>query len=161
MNFALEIIQDGFFAAVAAVGFASISNPPKSAYPWCAAIAAVGHPVRFVLMESADCHIALASLAAALAIGCLAVFSAPAAKCPAEAISFPALLPMIPGMYAYRTFQNLVLCLCCGEGEFHHYFYLTSYNLLTCIVVLLVMAIGVTLPIFVFKKISFKATRYI
>ena len=30
--FFLEIFQDAFFAALAGIGFASISNPPKQAY---------------------------------------------------------------------------------------------------------------------------------
>lgn len=161
MNIIIGIIQDGFFAAIAAVGFASISNPPKQAYPFCAVIAAMGHATRYVLMNIAGIHFALASLAAALIIGILAVFIAPKAKCPAESISFPALLPMIPGMYAYRTFQNLILCLSGEEQMFHHYFYLCAFNGLTCLVVLLFMAIGATIPIFAFKKISFHATRQI
>ena len=32
---------------MAAVGFASISNPPRRAYPCCAILAAVGHALRY------------------------------------------------------------------------------------------------------------------
>ncbi|MCM1502988.1 MAG: threonine/serine exporter family protein [Bacteroidales bacterium] len=159
MELIWEIIQDGFFAAVASIGFASISNPPGRAYPWCAAVAASGHVTRFLLMGQAGMHIAAASLVAAFVTGFLAVFAAKISRCPAEAISFPSLLPMIPGMYAYRTFQNLVLCLSGGEETFHHYFYLSGYNGLTCLAVLLAMALGATVPIFILRKISFMATR--
>lgn len=161
MDIIFGTLQDAFFAAAASVGFASISNPPHKAYPFCAGIAAVGHSLRYVLMNVAGMHLVLASLIAAAVIGLLAVFLAPRAKTPAEAISFPALLPMIPGMYAYRTFQNLILCLTGGEAEFHHYSYLCGSNGLTCLAVLLMMAIGVTIPIFIFKRISFRATRQI
>lgn len=161
MDIFFGALQDAFFAAIASVGFASISNPPHRIYPVCAGIAAAGHSLRYVLMNALGMHLVLASLCAATVIGLLAVFLAPRTKAPAETVSFPALLPMIPGMYAYRTFQNLILCLTGGEAEFHHYFYLCGSNGLTCLAVLLMMAIGVTIPIFIFKRISFRATRQI
>lgn len=158
----LEIIEDGFFAAIAAVGFSSISNPPRRTYPYCALIAAVGHSVRYVLMSDAgfSLHIIPSSAMAAFCIGLLSVFLSPKAKCPAEACFFPALLPMIPGMYAYRTVTALLLCLCHDEEQaFSHYFYLLAYNGLTCTVIVLGMVIGVTVPMFLFKNTSFQATR--
>ena len=102
----------------------------------------------------------LVGLLASLVIGVLTVFLAPRAKCPAETFSFPALLPMIPGMYAYRTIEALLLCLTNQEEQaFNHYFYLLSYNGLTCTFIILGMVVGATLPIFLFKNTSFKATR--
>ena len=46
-----EILSDGFFAAVAAIGFGAISDPPMRAFPVIALLAAVGHALRFVLMQ--------------------------------------------------------------------------------------------------------------
>lgn len=161
-EYLFNILQDGFFAAIAAIGFASISNPPRNAYPYCALIAAVGHAVRYVLTHNCvgQMHIIVASTLAAFAVGLLAVFLAPRAKCPAETCFFPALLPMIPGMYAYRTIEALVLCLYhTEEAAFGHYFYLFSYNGLTCTFIILGMVIGATVPIFLFKNVSFQATR--
>lgn len=43
--------QDALFAAIAAIGFAAISNPPRNAYAYCAAIAATGHSVRYLIMQ--------------------------------------------------------------------------------------------------------------
>lgn len=109
MTYLFNILQDGFFAAIAAIGFASISNPPRQAYKYCALIAALGHATRYVLTHNAygEMHLIGASFIASLVIGVLTVFLAPRAKCPAETFSFPALLPMIPGMYAYRTIEAL------------------------------------------------------
>lgn len=156
------MLQDGFFAAIAAIGFASISNPPRRTYGYCALIAAVGHATRYILTHNVlgEVHIIVASFVAALMIGTLAVFLAPVVKCPAESFSFPALLPMIPGMYAYRTVEALTLCLYHKEEDiFRHYFYLLTYNGLTCSFIVLGMVIGVTVPIFMLKRISFHATR--
>lgn len=157
-----EILQDAFFAAIAAIGFAAISRPPRRAYLWCALIAAMGHSVRFVLMNPAlgDTNIIIASFVAALLIGMLAVFISPVAKMPAETCFFPALLPMIPGIYAYKCFGGLAMCLLSnGEREFDHYYYLFTSNGLTCGAIILCMVTGATLPVFIFKNISFQATR--
>lgn len=158
----INIIEDGLFAAIAAIGFSSISNTPRRAYLACALIAAAGHAVRYVLTlpESGGMHIIPASTAAAFTIGMLAVLFASRIKCPAEVCFFPALLPMIPGMYAYRTIEALISCLYhTQENAFGHYFYLLVYNGLTCSFIILGMVVGATVPVFIFKKLSFTATR--
>lgn len=158
----VQILQDALFAAIAAIGFSAISNPPRRAYLYCAMIAAVGHSIRFLLMQGhgLQIHIIVASFIAAFIIGMLAVFLSPIIKTPAETCLFPALLPMIPGIYAYKSFGGLAMSiLATGEASFNHYFYLFAYNGLTCLFILLGMITGATIPIFIFKNISFRATR--
>lgn len=156
----VQFLQDALFSAIAAIGFASISNPPRSAYLYCAFIAAAGHSSRFLLMELGGVHIAAATALASLIIGVLAVVLSPRNRVPAETYLYPSLLPMIPGVYAYRTFGALMMCLRDGgESSFNHYFYLFSSNGLTCFFILLGMAVGATVPMFMMKKISFQATR--
>lgn len=157
-----DLFQDGFFAAIAAIGFASISNPPRQAYACCAFLAAVGHAVRFGLMQDSlvGMHIIGASTLASFTIGLMAVWLAKMVKCPAETCFFPALLPMIPGMYAYRAIEALVMCLYYQEESvFDHSFYLLAYNGFTCAFIILGMVVGANIPIFLFKKMSFKVTR--
>lgn len=155
-----ELIEDGIFAAIAAIGFASISNPPRRIFPFCAGIAAAGHMTRYVLMNAAGYHIILSGFVASLVIGVLALPAARRTKVPVECMSFPALLPMVPGMYAYRTVQSLVKCLgCTAEPEFMHYMYLLKSNWMTCILTMIAMVLGVTLPVLLFKRHYFKAIR--
>lgn len=161
-NILINILEDGFFAAIAAIGFSSISNTPRRAYQTLALIAAAGHSIRYVLAlpDFGGMHIILASTLASFVIGVLSVLFSSRIKCPAEVCFFPALLPMIPGMYAYRSIEALLACLYHIQEEiFDHYFYLLSYNGLTCSFVILGMVIGATIPIFILKKISFTATR--
>lgn len=158
----INIFEDGLFAAMAAIGFSSISNTPRRAYLTCGLIAAVGHAIRYVLTlpEFGGMHIIVASTVASFAVGILAVLFASRIKCPAEVCFFPALLPMIPGMYAYRTIEALLSCLYhTQEDVFGHYFYLLAYNGLTCLFIILGMVAGATVPVFLFKKLSFTATR--
>lgn len=127
-----------------------------------ALIAAAGHAIRYVLTlpDFAAMHIIPASTLASFAIGVLAVLFSGRIRCPAEVCFFPALLPMIPGMYAYRTIEALLSCLYhTQEQAFQHYFYLLAYNGLTCAFIILGMVIGATIPVFLFKKLSFTATR--
>lgn len=156
-----NILEDGFFAAMAAIGFSSISHTPARTFIICGLAAAVGHALRYVMMSPClgNINIILASTAAAFAIGLLAVLLAPVVRVPAEACLFPSLLPMIPGMYAYRTFGALVMCLYGGEQTFDHYFFLFASNGLTCFFILLGMVVGATVPIFLMPGISFRATR--
>ena len=161
-SFFINIIEDGVFAAIAAIGFSSISNTPRRAYLMCGLIAAIGHSIRYVLMLPAlgGMHIIAASTIASFVIGILAVLFAGRIKCPAEVCFFPALLPMIPGMYAYRTVEALISCLSLVQEQvFSHYLYLLAYNGLTCAFIILGMVIGATVPVFLLKKLSFTATR--
>lgn len=158
----VQFLQDALFAAIAAIGFAAISNPPKRAYIYCAIIAAVGHSARFLMMHQSiwGMNIVMASTLAAFIIGFLAVLLSPVSKTPAETCLFPALLPMIPGIYAYKAFGGLVMCIYnSNETDFQHYFYLFTSNGLTCLFILIGMVIGATIPIFLLKNISFQATR--
>ena len=59
---ALDILSDGFFAAVAGIGFGAISDPPLRAFKMIAILAALGHACRFCLMTYLGVDIATASL---------------------------------------------------------------------------------------------------
>lgn len=56
-----DILLDGLFAAVAAIGFGAISDPPMRAFPRIALLAAIGHALRFTLIHCAALDIATAS----------------------------------------------------------------------------------------------------
>lgn len=158
----VEILQDAFFAAIAAIGFAAISRPPRRAYLYCALLAAVGHSLRYVLMLPGllEAHIVVATTLAAFVVGLLAVVTSPVARVPAETSLYPALLPMIPGIYAYKMFGGLAMCVFGkGQAEYDFYFYQFSYNAIMCTFILMGMVIGATIPIFMLKRISFQATR--
>ena len=146
----IDILQDGFFAAIAAIGFGSISNVPVQAFKGCALLAAAGHATRFVLMHACGWGLIPAAFVGALMIGFFAPKASRYWRIPAEALAFPALLPMIPGMYAYRAVEGLLLCIMCKtEGTFNHAFYLFSYNGMVCVITVILMVLGVTIPILV------------
>ena len=94
-----DILLDGLFAAVAAIGFGAISDPPMRAFPRIALLAAIGHALRFTLIHCAALDIATASLFAAFAIGMGSLWLGRGVRCPMTCLYIPALLPMVPGIY--------------------------------------------------------------
>lgn len=162
MQFVIEVLGDGLFAAIAAIGFAIISNPPRKALAISALLAAVGHGLRYFLMHAPylEWNIISSSFFAAISIGLLALPFARAIRCPAEVFSFPSLLPMIPGMYAYKAVQALAKFIVSTEYD-ASMMYIESFfrNGITALFVLFALVVGASIPIFLFPRISFSSTR--
>ena len=69
MTIVLDILSDGFFAAIAAIGFGAISDPPMRSFKFISILGAVGHACRFCLMNYFLVDITVASFVSALIIG--------------------------------------------------------------------------------------------
>ena len=156
-----DMLLDGLFAAVAAIGFGAISDPPMRALPRIALLAAAGHALRFCLMRHAGADIASASFVAALVIGMGSLWLGRGIRCPMTCLYIPALLPMVPGIYAYRTVFSLIMFLqsldrADGGVRYMQQFFL---NATVSLSVIALLAAGATLPIFVFRRRAFSMTR--
>jgi len=153
------MLIDGLLAAIDAIGFAVISNPPRKAIFVSAILAALGHSLRLFLIKS-GLDISLSTFVAATFIGLLSMLFARIIRCPAEVFSFPSLLPMIPGMFAYRTILSLIRFMQSTDGIKAQGFMLDFFhNGLTTLFILLALVVGVSLPILLFPKLSFSVTR--
>ncbi|WP_297849213.1 threonine/serine exporter family protein [uncultured Desulfovibrio sp.] len=154
MTLLTAVAADGFFAAVAAMGFAVISNPPKKVLFTAGALAAVGHMVRFALLRE-DVGIASASLCAALLISLCSMPCARRWHTPAEMFVFPALLPMIPGMFAYKTILAIMQFLGATSMPLRQELLVgIVYNGLTAFFIMCALAIGAVLPLLAFHRES-------
>jgi len=153
------VLIDGLMAAIAAIGFAVISNPPRNAIFVSAVLAALGHSLRFFLIKS-GLDISLATFVAATFIGLLSIVFARIIHCPAEVFSFPSLLPMIPGMFAYRTILSVIKFMQSSNAIKEQGFMMDFFhNGMTTLFILLALVVGVSLPILFFPKLSFSVTR--
>jgi len=153
------MLVDGILAAIAAIGFAVLSNPPRKAVLVSAFLAAIGHSLRFFLIQS-GMEISLASLTAATAIGLLSIVFARLIHCPAEVFAFPSLLPMIPGMYAYRTILSLIKFIQSPDSNLNQGYFMDFFqNGITTIFILFALVVGAALPILLFPKHSYSVTR--
>ena len=162
IEFITAIILDGAFAAIAAIGFAIISNPHRKAILISAFLAAVGHGLRYFLMHTHlfTMDIATASFFAAVSIGLLAIPFAKAIHCPAEVFSIPSLQPMNPGMFANKSILALTKFMQ-TKDETASLQYLVDFfhNGSTTIFVLFALVVGAAIPVFIFHRQSFTATR--
>ena len=138
-----DILLDGLFAAVAAIGFGAISDPPMRAFPRIALLAAT------------------ASLFAAFAIGMGSLWLGRGVRCPMTCLYIPALLPMVPGIYAYKTVFSLIMFLQSLDRADEGMRYMQQFflNATVSLSVIALLAAGATLPIFIFKRRAFSMTR--
>lgn len=155
-----EILFDGLFAALAAIGFAAVSNPPKQSFIYVPILAALGHMLRFGLMTYWSLDIALATFLASVLVGTLGIYFAYIARFPSEVFAFPALLPMIPGMYAYRSLLGMIRFMETSDPSLKEVYLPQIFsNAITAATTMFAIGVGVAIPLFLFYKASFRMTR--
>lgn len=158
---AVDIISDAFFAAIAGIGFGAISDPPMRAFRHIALLAAIGHASRYCLMNYAGVDIATGSLVAALLIGFGSLWSGKRARCPMTVLYIPALLPMIPGKFAYNMVFSQIMFLQTMDNPIEKTVYMEMFfsnTMITCSVIFM-LAAGATVPMFLFPKYAYSITR--
>ncbi|WP_152829616.1 threonine/serine exporter family protein [Shewanella psychropiezotolerans] len=103
----LSLLNDALFSAIPAIGFAMVFNVPKRFLPYCALAGAIGHSSRTLLL-----HIGLpiewATFAAAGLVGLITIGFAKRHQAPPLMYAVAAIIPMIPGTYAFNTVIALV-----------------------------------------------------
>ncbi len=160
MSLAVTLLLDALFAAIAATGFAVISNPPKRAVAVSALLSAIGHSFRYYLLHEVSMEIVPATFLAAFLIGSMSFVFAKVIQCPNEVFTFPSLLPMIPGMYAYKMFLSFSKFVRANEVDNHQALIEQIFaNGLTAAFILMALVVGVSLPVMLFHKESFRVTR--
>lgn len=108
MNLLLAaLLEDALWSAVAATGFAILFNVPPRALPGCAFAAACGHALRTWMMQL-GLPIEPASLVAATLVGFLGVLFSRRIKSPTTIFTVPAIIPMVPGTFAFRTMLGIL-----------------------------------------------------
>ena len=112
MDWLLLLLDDMFFAAIPAVGFALVFNVPPKALKYCALLGALGHVTRTILMHN-DVPIVFATLVGAALIGFIGVHLSHRYLAHPKVFTVAAIIPMIPGVQAYKAMIAIV--------QIHHY----------------------------------------
>lgn len=112
MDGLLLLLDDMFFAAIPAVGFALVFNVPLKALKYCALLGALGHVTRTILMHN-DVPIVFATLVGAALIGFIGVHLSHRYLAHPKVFTVAAIIPMIPGVQAYKAMIAIV--------QIHHY----------------------------------------
>jgi uncharacterized membrane protein YjjB (DUF3815 family) len=153
----LDIVLKGFWCGVAAMGFAVLFNAPTRALLSIFLCAFVAGLIKFSIFNPVvGGGIILASALAATAVGFASIPVSHWRHVPPVVIGIPAVIPLIPGSFAYRTILGLINFIYNTEVEV-----LTRmvHNGLMTLFIILVLALGVTLPMLLFRIESVKNFR--
>jgi uncharacterized membrane protein YjjB (DUF3815 family) len=113
-------------------------------------------------MNYAGIDIATASLISSLLIGFGSLWLGGKIYCPMTVIYIPALLPMIPGKYAYNTVFAQIMFLQNMNNPVLKAKYMEMFfsNSMVTLTVIFLLAIGATIPMFIFHRKAFSLTRH-
>ncbi|MDU8923658.1 threonine/serine exporter family protein [Pasteurellaceae bacterium LIM206] len=107
MTFLLHLLDDMLFASVPAVGFALIFNVPPKALRYCAILGAIGHGFRTILVQC-DVSLAISTFFASGLVGFIGVHISQRYLAHPKVFTVAAIIPMIPGVYAYKAMIAVV-----------------------------------------------------
>ena len=146
MEHAWLIFEDMFFSFLAAFGFGSISNPPFKALLAAGFLGAFGLWFAVFFNERM-----FASYRSRFFSGCV-LFEfcgfciAKKMHILLEVFTFPAILPMIPGIPAYNTIISLVKFLNAKQGTGHVFLEQVFYNGFSALFILSALVLGILFP---------------
>lgn len=159
MSIATFVI-DVVFAAIAGLGFSYANNPPKQILIYCALLGGLGYALRLALLSTNLINYTGATLLASICIGLFAVYFAKKLKTPIEIIAFPSLLPMIPGLQAYKTILAIFIFMRSkDENQKIHYLLEIFDNAYMAISIIFALAVGISIVLLIFYEKSFTMTR--
>ncbi|QGM80960.1 threonine/serine exporter family protein [Otariodibacter oris] len=143
MEFLLQLLDDFIVSAIPAVGFALLFNVPKRALKYCAILGGLGHTFRFILIHF-DMPLVFATFFGASLIGFIGVHFSHRYLAHPKVFTVAAIIPMIPGVYAYKAMISIV--------QIHHFgwseelFVEMTNNFITTGFILGALVFGLALP---------------
>lgn len=150
----LDIVLVAMLAAVSGMGFAFGANPTRRMILVSGVLATLGYITRLALLAS-GVGLATSTLCAALTISLLSIPCSHHWHTPAEMFTIPALIPMVPGLYAYRTILGFMQFLeNVSPAQRQAYLVDIIFNGVTTFFVMWALVIGATLPLFFFHRNS-------
>jgi uncharacterized membrane protein YjjB (DUF3815 family) len=146
------LLSDVVWSALAALGFAVLFNVPRRALPMCAIAGAVGHAIRTIVLES-GADITTATLVGAIFVGFLGTYFARIQHMPSVVFSISGAIPLVPGVFAFRTMINLLrVSTAPNDAAIQEALLQASTNGITTGLVLAALATGIAAPTLLFER---------
>lgn len=157
MDFAL--LEKGIWLGCAGVGFAVLFNVPRRTLGVICIIAALGGMLKFYLV-SLEMGLVFSALCGASLIGFSSVLAAHYRKAPPMTFALPALIPMIPGFFAYKAMVG-VMRLTAEKDQtiYPKLFFETVSNGLSALFIILALSAGVAIPLLITRKDTVKRIK--
>ena len=143
----------------AATGFAILFNVPVRTLLPIFIMGALGGLTRVILLAN-DINVIIATLAGATLIGFLSIFFAHNKHAPPPVFAIPAVIPMVPGIFAYKMMLGLIsLAGSVDPATYNIILSETINNGLKVMFILMSLAGGVGIPMLITRKESAKEIR--
>ncbi len=152
----LILLEKGIWFGLAAIGFGILFNVPVRTLYIIFILGAMGGLTKTYLVHF-NVGVILSSFAGASVIGILSIPSAHNKHAPPLVFSIPALIPMVPGAFAYRTMLGLIKLTATVDPELYsNVLNETVSNGLKTVFILMTLAAGASIPMLVTRKSSAK-----
>ena len=153
------VLEKGIWLGFAAIGFGVLFNVPRRTLGVIYIIAALGGLLKFYLI-SLEIGLIFAALSGSSAIGFLSVLAAHYKKAPPMTFALPALIPMIPGLFAYKAMVGIMqLTAEKDQTAYTKLFFETVNNGLSALFIILALAAGVAIPLLISRKETVKRIK--
>lgn len=157
----LALFEKGIWFGFGAVGFAILFNVPPRTIFIVGLLAALGGLTKvFAIHWGAS--VLFASLLGASLIGLLSIQAAHNKHAPPLVFSIPAVIPMVPGVFAYQAILGLITLT--GNPNSPDYYKVmasTVNNGLNASFILLALAVGVATPMLITRKSTAKHIKIV
>jgi len=154
------LLEKGIWFGFAALGFAILFNVPQRTLFIIWIIAALGGLTKLILIQL-NLEITIATFAGASLIGILSVYAAHTKHAPPLVFSIPAVIPMVPGIFAYRMMLGLMKLSSTAATSDTYSISLAetvSYGLKTLFIIM-ALAVGVAIPMLISRKETVKKVK--
>jgi uncharacterized membrane protein YjjB (DUF3815 family) len=156
----LILLEKGIWLGCAGIGFAVLFNVPRRTLGIIYSIAAIGGLIKFFLISN-QVGLVFATLCGASTIGFLSVLAAHYRKAPPMTFALPALIPMVPGLFAYKAMVGVIKLT--GDSKdpelYSKLFFETVNNGLKALFIILALAAGVAIPLLISRKQTVKRLK--
>lgn len=156
----LEIFIKSFWAGIAAIGFAVLFNVPRRVIFSIWSLGAIGGLIKFTVLHF-DSGVVFASFLGATVIGIISIQMAHMRHSPPLVFSIPAVIPMVPGVFAYKMMLGLIALANIEKTDVYMQTLIeTVSNGAKMTFVLIALGIGVALPMLITRKESIKKSPF-
>ena len=154
MEVLINILLKAFWSGCAAVGFGILFHVPKRnlAAVWIGG--AIAGLIKFGVLKYVSSSIVLASFLAALILGIYSMIIAHMRREPPMMFAIPSVIPMVPGLFAYRTMLGLIKLSGDVGADFSNTLSETVHNGALTLFIIIAFTIGIVLPYQFGKDIS-------
>ena len=155
----IDFFEKSFWFGIAAIGFAILFNVPKRTLISIFIMSAMGASVKLLFLHWNNSLI-LGTLLGAILIGFLSVYAAHFKHSPPFVFAIPAVIPMVPGSYAYYTMKGIIkLANNNNPNDFVPLLNDTITNGFKTLFILMAIAIGVFAPMLLTRRESAKQIK--